>query len=246
MKRKHLFSPTPKVLIGLGILFFSLITVFNCSQDNKDKTNPIVPYSTNTNTVTDIDGNKYRIVKIGNQWWMAENLKVTNYRNGDAIPNVTNNNEWRSLTKGAYCNYNNDTNKVAVYGRLYNWYAVIDSRNIAPVGWHVPNAVDWQTLVNQLGGNSQACGKMKDTDTTHWQTPNTGATNTSGFSALPGGRRAVDGGFDMMGTDANFWSTAEKDSFSAFHQNLRYGNSSVFWDWCFYKQDGYSVRLVRD
>ena len=110
-------------------------------------------------TVTDIDGNLYYTVKIGEQWWMLENLRVTHYRNGDAIPNVTDDAEWEGLSTGAYCDYDNDPANVATYGRLYNWYAVGDSRNIAPAGWHVPSDDEWQTLVDYLGGSSVAGGE---------------------------------------------------------------------------------------
>jgi uncharacterized protein (TIGR02145 family) len=140
-----------------------------------------------TNTVTDIDGNIYHTVTIGTQVWMVENLKTTKYRNGDPIPNVTGN-AWAALTTGAYCWYNNDAATYkATYGALYNWYAVADSRNIAPTGWHVPTDAEWTTLTTFLGGESVAGGKLKETGTNHWTSPNTGATNETGFTALPGG-----------------------------------------------------------
>jgi len=119
---------------------------------------------TNMNVVVDIDGNFYAVVKIGDQWWMAENLKVIHYRNGDAIPNVTLR-EWSALTTGAYCDWGNDPNNAGIYGRLYNWYTVADSRKIAPEGWHVSSDEEWQTLVDYLGGSSVAGGKMKETGT---------------------------------------------------------------------------------
>jgi len=151
-------------------------------------------------TVTDIDGNCYRTVTIGTQVWMAENLKVTHDCNGEAIPNVTDGATWAGLTAGAYCEYNNDVNNVATYGRLNNWYAVADSRNISPAGWHVASDAEWQTLSIFLGGDAIAGGKMKETGTTHWYSPNTGATNESGFSALPGGYRASGNGpYENMG-----------------------------------------------
>jgi uncharacterized protein (TIGR02145 family) len=114
-------------------------------------------------TVTDIDGNIYITVKIGNQWWMAENLKVTHYQNSDVIPEVTDNTQWGGLFSGAWCSYNNEESNVAVYGRWYNWYAVSDGSNIAPAGWHVPSDEEWQTLVDYLGGDGVAGGKMKTT-----------------------------------------------------------------------------------
>jgi uncharacterized protein (TIGR02145 family) len=121
--------------------------------------------TSSSGTVTDIDGNVYQTVTLGGQVWMAENLKVTRYRNGDPIPCVNDASAWSGLSTGAYCHYNNDFNNAAIYGRLYNWYAVSDSRNIAPGGWHVPTDTEWQTLVDLLGGSSVAGGKMKTTGT---------------------------------------------------------------------------------
>jgi len=202
--------------------------------------------SINFNACADIDGNVYPIVKIGNQWWTTENLKVTHYRDGTAIPLETNNSAWSGLSTGAYCAYNNDaSNESDTYGYLYNWYAITDSHNIAPSGWHVPTDAEWQTLVDYLGGASVAGGKMKATGTTYWNSPNTGATNESGFAALPGGSRYYDGNFYDLGLNAYFWSSTESSSNYAWYRLLSYyyayvlrSNSS--------KQDGFSVRLVRD
>jgi len=208
-----------------------------------------------TGTVTDIDGNVYQTVKIGNQWWMSENLKVTHYRNGDAIPNVTDATEWSNLITGAYCNYGNDVNNATTYGRLYNWYAVNDSRNIAPEGWHVSSDAEWKTLEMYLGMSQSEAddigwrgtdegGKLKETGTIHWNSPNTGATNENGFSALPGGFR-LNGTCDGMGFFAYFWSSSEYLSDGAWNRNLHYG-SSVISRRSGSKQYGFSVRCVRD
>ncbi len=196
-------------------------------------------------TVTDIDGNTYQTVKIGNQWWMAENLKVTHYRNGDAIPNVTDETTWINLTTGAYCNYDNNSNNVTIYGRLYNWYAVNDSRNIAPEGWHVPSDAEWKTLETYLGGISVAGGKMKEIGTTHWSSPNTGATNESGFSALPGGSRSETAYYGVMGEVARFWSSTEELNTRAWRRALSHNNSGVDL-FISLKTNGYSVRFVKN
>lgn len=208
-------------------------------------------------TVTDIDGNIYETVTIGTQIWMAENLKVTRYRNGDAIPNITSNSEWTSLTTGARCDYDNEADNVPVYGRLYNWYAVNDSRGIAPEGWHVPTDAEWKQLEMHLGmSQSQADskgwrgtdegGKMKEAGTSHWNSPNTGATNESGFTALPGGYRYGSyGSFNYLGGDAVFWSSTEYDSSHAWGRNLHYNGAQAHrgnYD----EQGGLSVRCVRD
>ncbi|MFA4907888.1 MAG: FISUMP domain-containing protein [archaeon] len=191
-----------------------------------------------TGTVTDIDGNTYKTVKIGDQWWMAENLKVTHYRNGDAIPNVTDNLEWSGLISGAYCNYANDINKVATYGRLYNWYAVNDSRNLAPLGWHMPPDSEWD-LGEGYGG------EMKQAGTKYWNSPNRGATNESGFSALPGGYRGGLGDYVHLGHEGYWWSATELGRDHAWDRNITMF-SSILSRSPDGKNFGFSVRCVRD
>ncbi len=195
-------------------------------------------------TMTDMDGNVYKTVKIGSQVWMAENLKVTRYRNGDPIPNVTSNSQWTKLRTGAYCNYDNNLENVSTYGRLYNWYAVTDRRNIAPKGWHVPTDEEWNLLEKHLGAN--AGGNLKERGTAHWKSPNVGATNASGFTALPGGCRGSSGGacYDV-GSEGGWWSSTAKYNGGAWYRNLDYEGSVI------YRSDldehyGFSVRLVRD
>ncbi len=204
-------------------------------------------------TVTDIDGNVYQCVKIGNQWWMAENLKVTCYNNGDNIPNETNNSTWAGLSTGAYCAYNNDNGNLATYGLLYNWYAVDESRNIAPAGWHVPTDDEWKELEMYLGmsqleadktdwrGTDEG-GKLKETGFAHWNNPNTGATNSSGFTALPGGYRTDY--FSSMDLDGFWWSSTESGS-TALDRNLYYTRSRVSRN-TRSKLSGFSIRCIRD
>lgn len=205
--------------------------------------------------VTDIDGNRYRYVTIGNQVWMAENLKTTHYRNGDEIPNVTDDMAWSTLSTGAYRNYDNNEDSVDTYGRLYNWHSLNDSRNIAPEGWHVPTDEEWKELEMALGMNQEAAdgtglrgagigGKLKETGTAHWESPNTGATNESGFSALPGGYCSTSGHFNNMGNEGCFWSSTESSS-SAWFRALKYDFSEVNRN-ILDKQYGFSVRCVKD
>ena len=207
-------------------------------------------------TVTDIDGNTYQTVTIGTQVWMAENLKTTHYRNGNAISNVTDGTTWEGLTTGAYCEYDNNANNVATYGRLYNWYAMADSRNIAPSGWHVPTETEWKQLemylgmsqaqADQLGwrGTNEG-GKLKEGGTTHWINPNIGATNESGFTGLPGGYRYLGGVYDQLGSSAVFWSSTENGSIYAWCRNLNSAYSGVHrYDGS--KEDGFSVRCIKD
>jgi len=225
-------------------LFTFLILVF------RSGTQLMSQPTSSIDSVKDIDGNVYKTVKIGNQWWMAENLKVTHYRNGDEIPNKTDDEEWDKPT-GAWCYYNNDTTNVKIYGRLYNWFAVCDSRNIAPEGWHVPTDDEWQELVDYLGGDTLAGGKMKSTGTIEggdglWHGSTEGASNESGFSALPGGYRYNHGVFDGIGRTSYFWSATENSGGTAWHRYLYHSNSVVSRYDHGWKQAGYSVRCVKD
>jgi len=195
--------------------------------------------------VTDIDGNTYRTVKIGNQWWMAENLRVTRYRNGTEIPKVLDNTSWSNLTTGAYCDHDNNPSTSEIYGRLYNWYAIKDVHNIAPDGWHVPSYEEWGTLVNYLGGQNNAGGKLKETDTTYWKSPNTGADNTSGFSALPGGCRYEDCNFSGIGHSARFWTSSSFDGSKAWFYGLSFQEPSVVGGYQ-KKMCGLSIRCIKD
>ena len=159
-------------------------------------------------TMTDVDGNVYKVVTIGSQVWMAENLRVTHYRNGDEIPYDSSRN-WSGLTTGAYCKYDNSDDTAAIYGLLYNWYAATDIRNIAPAGWHVPSQAEWEALDAYLGEN--AGGKLKETGMDHWEDPNLGATNETGFTGLPGGVRGWESTYANLGTRGRFLSATWND-----------------------------------
>lgn len=196
-------------------------------------------------TVTDIDGNVYSTVTIGTQVWMVENLKVTHYRNGDPIPNVADSTVWVGLATGAYSDYNNTPGNSTTYGRIYNWHAVGDSRNIAPLGWHVPTDAEWTTLTTTLGGTGVAGGRLKEAGTTHWSSPNTGATNETGFAAIPGGSRADDGAFYSIGEFGTWLSSTQSDADFAWHRGMGYTSGSVSRGYG-PKWYGFSVRCVRD
>jgi uncharacterized protein (TIGR02145 family) len=177
---------------------------------------------------------------------MVENLKTTKYRNGTTISNVTDNTAWSKLTTGVYCWYNNDISNKTTYGALYNWYAVSDSRNIAPVGWHVATDADWSTLTTYLGGITVAGGKMKETGTTHWLSPNTGATNESGFNALPAGLRSyLDSPFINILSFSYFWSSNQNDVLRAWSYRQD-SNSAGCTRYDYPKQGALSVRCVKD
>ena len=195
-------------------------------------------------TVVDIDGTVYKTVKIGNQVWMAKNLNVDHYRNGDPIPQVQDPEEWKNLKTGAWCYYKNDPANGEIYGRLYNWYAVDDSRGLCPDGWHVPSHAEWTTLTTYLGGTSVAGGKMKS-NSDLWLSPNASATNISNFSGLPGGYRKDNGPFNDIGSDGFWWSSTELSSDLAWGRYLFYGNGYVYVDY-YDRNYGFSVRCLRD
>lgn len=194
---------------------------------------------------TDMDGNHYSVVQIGTQWWMAENLKTTKYNNGDIIPNITNSTSWRNLTTGAYCNYNNDINKVAIYGRLYNWFAIDDSRNIAPLGWRVPSFAEWQALSDYYGGNNISGGKLKANCTSFWSNPNTSANNESGFSGLGSGFRDANAVFMEQGAWVVWWYSTSMNPTTAYSLVL-WNNDDDFGQHYASKVVGASVRCIKD
>lgn len=229
------------------ILTLATATFF-FSSCKKDENNGIVYGS-----VTDIDGNVYQTVKIGNQEWMAENLKVTHYRNGDAIPNLTDGNDWNDAGDnniGAYCSYENNQTNATTYGYLYNWYAATDSRNIAPDGWHVPTKAEWEQLESFLmDGNVDNGGiKLKEEGTAHWQAnSSTQGTNSTGFTALPGGERVNFAGaaFSDLGKYGYWWTTTSFGTTTATGVSLLYHNSGIGYTGVSTRR-GYSIRCVKD
>jgi uncharacterized protein (TIGR02145 family) len=203
--------------------------------------------------IADVDGNTYNTVRIGSQVWMAENLKTTRYNDNSAIPLVTGYSDWVNLRSPGYCWYDNDnvTNK-AVYGALYNWL-VVDAasnggKNVCPTGWHVPSDNEWTIMVNFLGGENLAGGKLKEAGTAHWPSPNSGATNESGFTALPAGARSAGGGgtFYSILSQCNFWSsTFETGTDNSYWRRLEAWHNTLIrsTNW---KYEGFSIRCLRD
>lgn len=196
--------------------------------------------------VKDIHGNSYKTVKIGTQVWMAEDLKTTKYKDGNQIPLVTSNTEWANLTTPGYCWYNNDQGTYGnTYGALYNWYAV-NTGKLCPAGWHIPTNEEWTTLTTFLGGENVAGGKMKETGTSHWNIPNTGATNVSGFSALPGGLRTSGGSFVNVGNLVLYASSSEYSSSLVWCRQMQNSDTRLFTFFSGEKAFGYTVRCLRD
>ncbi len=197
-----------------------------------------------TTTVIDIDGNVYHTVTIGSQIWLVENLRTTRLNDGEQIPNITDNVEWYNLTTPGYCWYDNDLSNKETYGALYNWYAVNTGR-LAPSGWHIPTQAEWIILISHLGGENIAGSKLKESGTIHWLSPNTGATNESGFTALGAGVR--DNSFFLM-MEANYiWSSSSEtgNSTQAYQVHLHWNNgrSSLY---TMQKYSGFTVRCIRD
>ncbi len=224
------------VLVGMAMTLLS-----SCGSDNSTGPDPI----DSLETITDKDGNLYHIIRIGDQQWLAENLKVTQYRNGDPIAAVSNNSDWSILTTGAYCHYTGSGSNSNLYGMLYNWHAVADSRNIAPDGWHVATAEDWEKLFEYLGGAAEAGGMLKAMGTTYWKSPNFGAVDFIGFKALPSGYRYRKGDCSQISESAYFWTSTEVLVHSARSILLRYDTKEAFF-YNFSKLNGFSVRCVRD
>jgi uncharacterized protein (TIGR02145 family) len=204
----------------------------------------------NTNAIVDGDGNYYPVIQIGTQSWITENLKTKSYNDHTLIPNVIDNTTWNNLTSPGYCWYNNDeVTYKNVYGALYNWYAV-NSGKLCPAGWHVPSNADFMTLLNFLGDPATAGGKLKETGYVHWESPNIGATNSSGFTALPGGQRnEYFGGFGVIRILGTWWLSSSYDISTSlkwycdnYYADVMYGpfaGRAVH-------QDGYSVRCLQN
>jgi len=183
-------------------------------------------------------------VTICNQVWMTKNLDVSSYRNGDIIPQVTDPLEWTNLTTGAWCYYENSSANGTVYGKLYNWLAVNDSRGLAPAGWHVPNDAEWTTLTDCLGGVAVAGNAMKETGTSHWLSSNIGVTNSSGFTGLGGGYRSNGGWFDGIGIYGIWWSSTENNENGG--ARYLYSTAGNVGSGLSVKLVGHYVRCVRD
>lgn len=247
---------------NLRIWIYSLLVMgafsmlFNGCKKSDDSSDQTV---TDIDDNIDIDGNVYTTITIGTQVWMVENLKTTKYRNGDPIQNVTDNSAWATLTKGAQCNYNNSEANGAKYGKLYNWHAVNDNRKLAPTGWHIPSDAEWTTLNNYLAANPGVSGSVVKAIAakTDWISSTEANTvgndltknNISGFTALPGGIRGLDGPsgtFGWLNTNCWFWSSSASDVLFANARGMSNTTKSNLQNGGFFKTDGLSVRCIKD
>jgi uncharacterized protein (TIGR02145 family) len=233
MKARNGIWISPLLLIVMGLL---LILTNGCSK--KDE-NP-------SGSITDKDGNVYTSVTIGTQVWMVENLKTTKYNDGISIPIITDVSGWSNLITPAYGWYDNDASTYkTTYGALYNWYAV-NTGKLCPTGWRVPTDAEWTTLTDYFGGESEAGDKLKEGGTTHWEAPNDGATNESGFTALPGGTGGL-GSYNAIGTVAYLWSStvSQYDDTYAWHREM-YNDRHSAEKWSLPKHTAHSVRCLKD
>jgi uncharacterized protein (TIGR02145 family) len=235
----------------LALIGATLILLNSCEKGQGD--------GNNGQLVVDADGNVYATVIIGNQEWIAENLRTTRYNDGSSIPTGHTNEQWASLSTGAYAIYphsqidglNSDVEVLEAFGALYNWHAVTNSRELCPKGWRVPTNEEWSTLTNYAGGESFAGGKLKSTRTApdahpRWDIPNKGATNAYEFSAFPGGFRLANGGnFHRIGGWGYWWSSSEYGARKAWSKIMHFDFGDVT-SHGFDKTFGFSVRCVRD
>ena len=230
------------------LLLIPLVLFISCEDKDDDPLPLDCTGVEGGNSISDIDGNCYETVRIGQQLWMAENLKVTHYNNGDATSTGYSNSEWADLDEtetGAYAAYNDNESNADIYGYLYNWYVVEDVRGICPEGWHVPTDEEYTLLTDYLDGTSVAGGKMKEAGIEHWNSPNEGATNESGFTGLPGGCRYSDGRYTNINNIGYFWSSTESSDNNARYRGLLYNLPFVLKDGI---NNGYglSIRCLKD
>lgn len=232
MKKYQTIWIYPFMIVGILLMLTN-----SCKKDNSSN-------NSTPGTVTDKDGNVYHTVTIGTQVWMVENLKTTKYNDGTDIPLVKDSATWANLATPGYCwLYNDQLTYINTTGALYNWYAV-NTGKLSPIGWHVPSDSDYIVLTKYLGGESIAGGKLKETGTTNWKTPNTGADNTSGFTALPGGYRN-EHGFYGIGVNGSWWTTTPVGTDNAMYLYLENTNAEAQ-RLNYKKMHGFSVRCIKN
>jgi len=218
-----------------GLIFILVVMVF--ARIN-------IASAQTVSTLQDQDGNIYKTIRIGNQVWMAENLRTTKYIDGTPIPIVSDKSAWIALSTPAYCWYNNDTIYRNKFGALYNGYA-INSEKLCPSGWHISTDAEWTAMIELLGGENVAGGKMKEAGLKNWMSPNTGATNESGFTSLPGGTRYGNGLFFSVNSAGSWWCLNKSNSLNGWYRSMNYASKTVtrnFID----LTNGFSVRCVKD
>jgi uncharacterized protein (TIGR02145 family) len=254
---QFLISGTPTTVgsASFSIDFGGKTCAISLKVEDKTQSSGINFTSTGTpvgsfqNNIADVDGNSYKTVKIGDQVWMAENLKVSKFSDGTDIPNVSDGTQWSNLTTSAWAYCNNDAVNNAKYGKLYNWYTLSPTmngnKNVCPSGWHVPTDAEWTVLTEYLGGEIIAGGKMKEVGITSWNSPNTYATNISFFTGIPAGERYFGGGYGDIGRFGYWWSSTEDGEGGVWNRKL-YLNNGYIGSNHGSKGDGFSVRCLKD
>lgn len=226
-----------KTKLTAALAAMVLVVAFSCRKETSSV------QSSGNSSENSIQQNKIASVTIGAQVWMVKNLDVSHYRNGDTIPEVKDRVQWAKLTTGAWCWYNNNSDTGAVYGKLYNWYAVHDPRGLAPEGWHVSSDSEWRVTEKLLGGTTG--GKVKETGTVHWTDPNVDATNSTGLTGLPGGYRSFTGQFCYINYLGLWWTSSEYDTKNAWYRRMLCYSNFLDW-WRFPKTMGFSVRCIKN
>ncbi len=225
----------------LALTMCSFVIISSCTEENFPVLIGGVPVD--PTSVTDIDGNVYPVAKICGKFWMTENLRTTKYNDGTVIPTGLSNTAWGASTTGACAFYDDLASNNTTYGKLYNWFAANNTK-LAPTGWHVATKAEWTALIECQGGSSVAGGKMKSTSSL-WNTPNTGANNSSGFSALPGGWKAGGGSYALLGDATYFWSSSERNTTQGEYVVLNTTSASTAANGAT-KTFGYSVRCIKN
>ncbi len=223
----------------LGLLFFGTV-VIGCQSDDE----LFDDYLLQLESVTDVEGNQYRVINLYGKQWFVENLRSTVLNDGTPLFNFVLSEQWSTADSAGYCWYDNNPDHAQTYGALYNWHAV-NTGKLCPEGWRVPNEIDWQMLIDSLGGEKVAGGKLKQKGTEFWKPKNTGATNSSKFRALPGGYRNLTGEFKHLGEYGFWWSTTTFDQNNAWYRCLYYYSERSYRNY-FNKRAGFSVRCVKD
>jgi uncharacterized protein (TIGR02145 family) len=233
---------TKRITLIYTLILMGLVLIFSGSCKKDDNTDGPV-YGEN---VTDVDGNVYHTVIIGKQTWMVENLRTIHLNDvgKTPIPNLIDPLAWSTSTSPAGCMYKNDLSNVSTYGVLYNWYAASNSK-LCPTGWHVPTNAEWLVLISALGGENEAANKLKESGISHWSSPNSGVTNSSGYTALPCGYRNVQGEYLEMGIISYCWSSSEYNAYNAWGGWLAYNKSNVG-SFNVSKNLGFSIRCVKN
>jgi uncharacterized protein (TIGR02145 family) len=242
--KNNFFNLKIKKMKKYSLLLLSIVALFaiSCKKETTAEKEPGKIWA-----LYDKSGNGYDTIKIGTQFWMKQNLNTTHYRNGDLIPNVTDPTAWSSIFIGAWCWYNNDSaTYAATYGKLYNYYALIDSRGLAPEGWHIPNNTEWDYLKTFYGGGLYAGGALKEAGNAHWLSNNTATTNSSRFTALPGGKR-YNGSFLSQGIECYLWTSTLRFGTTPqciFFDSINPNAMQYFGGFTF--TTGFNIRCIKD